>query len=193
MDETDEGLIARIQEGNHQAFSVLVHRHSDKFYALAWRLLMNEAEADDVVQEAFIKLWTQPDLFQVDKGYKFTTWFYRVVSNMALDRLRGRKKWVDPSILEYMQDQNQQADELYDEKQRQVHLEQAIRSLPERQRLALTLRLYEDLSVVEAAKVMGIGEKACESLLMRAKAGIRNHMNKFGLLAKAKEVRHEQS
>lgn len=184
MDETDEGLVGRIQKGDHQAFALLVRRHTDKFYGLAWRLLGNDAEADDVVQDAFLKLWAQPDLFRLDAGVKFTTWFYRVVSNMALDRLRGRKRWTGADVLEVMPDKRKLADQDYEEKDMQRHISQSISLLPERQKLALTLCFYEGLSVSETAGVIGVGEKAVESLLMRAKTGLRHDLIRRGIIKK---------
>lgn len=192
-EESDEGLVARIQSGDHQAFAILVRRHTDKFYGLAWRLLNNDAEADDVVQDAFLKLWVQPDLFRIDAGVKFTTWFYRVVSNMALDKLRGRKKWANADVLEAMADVTPLSDQRYEDKEMQKHIEQSIEILPERQKLALTLCFYEGVSVTEAAQVIGVGEKAVESLLMRAKSGLRNDLIRRGIIDHKAEDRHERT
>jgi len=196
MDETDEGLVGRIQKGDHQAFAVLVRRHTDKFFGLAWRLLGNDAEADDVVQDEFLKLWAQPDLFRADAGAKFTTWFYRVVSNMAMDRLRGRKRWTGAEILEDMADSGKISDQGYEEKEMQKHIQQSIGGLPERQKLALTLCFYQDVSVQDAATIIGVGEKAVESLLMRAKAGLRNDLIRRGVISpptNSPEDRHERT
>lgn len=192
-EDTDEGLVARIQKGDHQAFAILVKRHTDKFYALSWRLLSNHAEADDVVQDAFLKLWAQPDLFRLDAGVKFTTWFYRVVSNMALDKLRGRKKWMGADALEAMADSGKLSDQSYEDKEMQRHIEQSMAELPERQKLALTLCFYEGVSVAEAAQVIGVGEKAVESLLMRAKSGLRNDLMRKGVLKNPREDRYERT
>lgn len=192
-EDTDEGLVARIQKGDHQAFAILVKRHTDKFYGLSWRLLSNHAEADDVVQDAFLKLWAQPDLFRLDAGVKFTTWFYRVVSNMALDKLRGRKKWMGADALEAMADSSKLSDQSYEDKEMQRHIEQSMAELPERQKLALTLCFYEGVSVAEAAQVIGVGEKAVESLLMRAKSGLRNDLMRKGVLKNPREDRYERT
>lgn len=193
--DTDEGLVGRIQNGDHQAFAILVRRHTDKFFGLAWRLLGNDAEADDVVQDAFLKLWAQPDLFRADAGARFTTWFYRVVSNMALDRLRGRRRWSGPEMLEFMADTGTLSDQNYEEKEMQKHIEQSIAGLPERQKLALNLCFYEGVTLPEAARVIGIGEKAVESLLMRAKSGLRNDLIRRGIIPGRieKEGRHERT
>lgn len=193
IDESDEGLVERIQKGDHQAFALLVRRHTDKFYGLAWRLLNNHAEADDVVQDAFLKLWAQPGLFRQDAGVKFTTWFYRVVSNMALDRLRGRKRSAGANALEALPDTGKLSDQRYEDKEMQKHLQQSIDGLPERQKLALTLCFYEGISVQEAAHVIGVGEKAVESLLMRAKTGVRNDLIRRGIMPNLRENHHERT
>jgi RNA polymerase sigma-70 factor (ECF subfamily) len=171
MDDTDEGLALRIRNGDHQAFSILVRRHTDRFYGLAWRLLGNSAEADDVVQDAFLKFWTQPDMFRPEAGARFTTWFYRVVSNLALDRLRGRKRWKGDVDFDAMPDRAATADAVYENRQMQGHLEAAIHELPERQKLALNLCFYEGMSVRDAAEVIGVGEKAVEIIADARESG----------------------
>ncbi len=167
--------MARVQAGDHGAFSVLVQRHTQRFYACAYRLCHNAELSEDVVQEAFIKLWQRPDAWDAGKGAKFTTWFYRVVSNQAIDALRKVKAGHSGSdALESMADHNSDQHVDLELAQRQEQIERAISNLPERQKLALNLCFYEGLSNKEAADVMDVGVKALESLLMRAKAGLRD-------------------
>lgn len=199
-EDTDEDLMTHIRNGQHPAFAVLVKRHTDRFYGLAWRLLHNDAEADDVVQDAFLKLWAQPTLFRRETNVKFTTWFYRVVSNMALDKLRTRRRWAGDAPLEVMRDPAKGSDQAYEEKQMQQLVAQALDTLPERQKLALSLCFYEGLSVTEAGQIIGVGDKAVESLLMRAKAGLRDELKRRNIMqqparmaAQTAEVRHERS
>jgi len=75
----------------YDAFSVLVRRHNDRFYALAYRLLRNAQEAEDVVQDCFMKLWHKPYLWRGDKKTRFTTWFYAIVLNECRMRWRSAK------------------------------------------------------------------------------------------------------
>lgn len=166
-DIDDERLLSRIREGNHAAFAELVRRHSTRFYGLAYRYLGNRAEAEDAVQDAFVKLWERPEQWQPEKQAKFTTWFYRVVVNLCLDR---RKRITHLPILEDIyEDTSLPQDQALEQRQNQLRLEKEIRALPERQQTALNLCFYEDLSNQEAADVMGINLKALQSLLMRAK------------------------
>lgn len=178
----DVVLLERISQGDHQAFSMLVERHSDRFYGLAWRITSNDQDAEDVVQDAFLKLWNAPDMFDPDKGTKFTTWFYRIVSNMAIDHIRKRKKTVGTENFDWIEsDRAGQLDE-YNEQQEQALLEAAIQELPDKQKLALNLCFYEGLSNKEAAEVIGVGVKALESLLMRAKGKLKDNLLRKGVI-----------
>ena len=71
--------------GSHDAFAVLVQRHTERFYRLAYRYVQNREEAEDIVQDAFLKLWEDPGRWQPERNSKFTTWFYRIVVNLCLD------------------------------------------------------------------------------------------------------------
>lgn len=185
---SDEDLMARIQRGDHQAFATLVRRHSGMFYACAYRVSGNQDEAEDAVQEAFLKLWKNPSVWRADKGAKFTTWFYRVVVNTATDRLRKGKYYVAGSgdSLERMGSAALAQDEAMQANEEQEALESAIQALPERQKVALNLCFYEGLSNREAAEIMGVNIKALESLLMRAKNGLKEMLVSRGILERDK-------
>ncbi len=171
--DSDEGLMVRICGGDHQAFAVLVRRYTNMFFAAAYRMSGDAQEAEDVVQEAFLKLWRKPQAFDPMKGVKFSTWFYRVVTNMAIDHTRRRKWQGGAEMLDVMVDDTMLADGSLIEREQQGRLEKAIQDLPERQKVALNLCFYEGLSNKEAADILGVGVKALESLLMRAKAKLR--------------------
>lgn len=181
--EDDHGLMVRVQRGDHQAFSHLVQRHSGRFYAIAYRMLNNSAEAEDVVQDSFLKLWNKPQAWDAKKNAKFTTWFYRVVTNAAIDKARRRVKMVSgEKIIDFVADDRRNAEEQMYQDETQRVLEEAIQSLPDRQRAALNLCFYEGLSNKEAADILDVNLKALESLLMRAKAGIKDYMTRNGYL-----------
>lgn len=179
---SDEGLMALVVTGDHQAFSYLVRRHTKRFFAAAYRIVGDPTESEDIVQEAFLKLWDKPALWNPDKGAKFTTWFYRVVTNKALDAIRRRKPQSGPNVLETLPDGQDHAEDVAIQTQEGQVIESAIQSLPERQKLALNLCFYEGLSNKEAADVLDVGVKALESLLMRAKASLRTELVRKGLL-----------
>jgi RNA polymerase sigma-70 factor, ECF subfamily len=182
---SDEDLMILIQKEDHQAFAQLVRRHSTMFYACAFRVSGRQEEAEDAVQEAFLKIWQNPKIWQAGRGAKFTTWFYRVVVNTATDRLRKSVRFMPGAEpLETMSDTAALQDETLEQSEEQEFLEEAIQNLPERQKLALNLCFYEGLSNKEAAETLGVGLKALESLLMRAKAGLKSALQERGLLDK---------
>ena len=183
MDEmSDESLMALVIGGEHQAFAQLVRRHTQRFFGAAYRVVANASEAEDIVQEAFLKLWDRPERWNADKGAKFTTWFYRVVTNTALDAVRRRRPQAGADVLDGVADGGAAADEALAAGEEAQAVEQAVQSLPERQKMALNLCFYEGLSNKEAANVMDVGVKALESLLMRAKAAVRDDLTRKGLL-----------
>lgn len=181
-DISDEELVRRISEGDHGAFAQLVERHSKLFFTAAFRMVNNSEEAEDIVQDAYIKLWQKPQSFDASKGVKFTTWFYRVVTNLAIDATRKRKPQTNPDVLDVMADKAPLADEQLSENDQQAVLEEAIQRLPERQRAALNLCFYEGLSNKEAAEILDVGIKALESLLMRAKKTLKEDLGAQGLI-----------
>ena len=178
----DESLMALVAKGDHQAFACLVRRHTQRFFAAAYRVTANVTEAEDIVQEAFLKLWDKPQRWDAGKGAKFTTWFYKVVTNTAVDSVRRRKPQVGTEVLDHLTDHDQDTEGLMVQEQEAQVVEMAIQSLPERQKLALNLCFYEGLSNKEAAEILDIGVKALESLLMRAKASLRDDLTRRGYL-----------
>ena len=172
----DESLMRLIQQGDHGAFTEMVNRHSKRFYGIAYRSLFNKHDAEDIVQEAFLKLWGKSDLWNPHREAKFTTWFYRIVVNLCLDY--KRRKLTLP-LAEDMEsaDRMDGQEEMLNEKQRQEMLDRFIRELPERQQMALNLCFYEGLSNQEAADIMGVHIKALQSLIVRAKTTLKKRVN----------------
>jgi RNA polymerase sigma-70 factor, ECF subfamily len=176
IDDTDESLMRGIRSRSHQAFAVLVRRHTDRFFAASYRMCGNTAQAEDMVQDAFLKIWNRPDLWDEARGVKFTTWFYRILLNQNIDRIRKSKFMTgDDAVLAFVPDKAASPEQDTVAREEQRHIEDALAALPERQRTALTLCFYEGLSNADAAAAMGVKIKALESLLMRAKTGLREY------------------
>jgi RNA polymerase sigma-70 factor (ECF subfamily) len=177
-DKEDNELLALIQNGNGQAFALLVERHTARFYRLAYRYLQSKEAAEDVVQDAFVKLWENPALWQPERNSKFTTWFYRIVVNLSLDARKKRKPeaLADETLVA---DDREPVDEMMMRAQEQKMVEKEIAALPERQRTALNLCFDEGLTNQEAAEVMGINLKALQSLIMRAKTTLKERMKGY--------------
>ena len=177
-EKEDHELLALVQDGSHPAFAELVRRHTERYYRLAFRYLQNRAAAEDIVQDAFLKLWEDPHKWQPDKNTKFTTWFYRVVVNLCLD-WQKKKQPVELNEDMPLIDDREGADEAMQRKQQQIALEGAIAALPERQRTAINLCYDEGLSNQEAAEVMAINLKALQSLVMRAKTSLKERLKNY--------------
>lgn len=175
-DKDDTELLALIRDGSHSAFGALVQQHSERFYRLAYRYLQNREAAEDVVQDAFLKLWEDPGKWQPERNAKFTTWFYRVVANLCLDWQKKKRPLPLDETLPLV-DERETADQAMIRAEEQNILEKEIAALPERQRTALTLCFAEGLSNQEAAEVMELNLKALQSLIMRAKSTLKERLS----------------
>lgn len=175
---TDEELMLQVQAGNHNAFSILVRRHLNRFYGIAYRMTSDRATTEDLVQDSFLRLWERPDLWHAQLNVKFTTWFYRVIVNRCINFHKSAKPIeLLEDIVSIDNKPTQDKKMLMNE--RQLALEKAISALPPRQKAALNLYFYEGLSHQEAANIMGVRLKALQSLLMRAKDNLRNKLSDY--------------
>lgn len=185
VEQSDEELLdAILYDKDQNAFSDLVLRHSHRFYKLAWRMLSNDQDAEDVVQDAFVKLWRNPSAYNPDKGASFTTWFYKVVVNQCIDFRRRHKNIGHVDIDTVQLSDGTAADEVYESTEQSDYLEKAIQELPVRQKAALMLCFYEEMSNKEAAEILSVNVKALESLLMRAKSNLRSILKRNDILDK---------
>lgn len=182
IDDTDEGLIVKIRNGDNQAFTALVNKHNNGFYGLCYRMLGNGAEAEDVIQDSFLKIWKNPYGWNEKKNSKFTTWFYRVVINACNDVLRKRGRMVPDTMLSDFASDNISAYDNIENREKQMAVEKALGLLPSRQRIAIELCYYEGLKNKEAAYIMKINVKAIESLLSRGKSRLKDFMLREGFI-----------
>ncbi|MCE9625131.1 MAG: sigma-70 family RNA polymerase sigma factor [Deltaproteobacteria bacterium] len=160
---SDEDWARKAALGDHAAFSELVRKYSDRFFAVAYRLLRNGDEAEEIVQNAYLKFWQDPKKFNPQKNTKWSTWFYRVVVNACLDRLGKRGREVSQESFEIHPDAAPSVESNMAEREQHQALNKALGELPERQRAALTLCFWEGLSNQEAADVLGLRLKALQS------------------------------
>lgn len=169
---SDEALVAAVRNGDRQAFSALVSRHGLRFRGVATRVLHDISLAEEVVQDAFIKLWTKTDAFDPERA-RFTTWFHRVVVNRALDMKRRKSPEALPEGYD-IADAAPLADVSLEQNAQAAQLMKAIEELPDRQKTALTLSYLDGYSNNEAADIMALNIKAFESLLVRARTKMRD-------------------
>jgi len=164
---SDAALLARYAAGDQSAARTLTLRLAPRLLALARRMLGDPAEAEDVAQEAMLRLWRlAPDWREGEA--QVATWLYRVASNLCIDRLRRRRERTGEILPETADPAPAALDRLARE-DRAAALQAAIATLPERQRLALLLRHFEERSNPEIAATLDLSVEAVESLLARAR------------------------
>jgi RNA polymerase sigma-70 factor, ECF subfamily len=170
MDDSDEALMARVAGGDERAFQLLSRRHLPAMLGLARRILGNAAEAEDVAQEAFMRVWTHAPRWQ--PLAQFRTWLTRVVINLCLDRKR-RAPWVGLETAGDIADPERGAGEKAEDDERERMLAAAIEKLPVRQRSAIVLTYGDGMSNAQVAEVLDTSVSAVETLLVRAKQNLR--------------------
>jgi RNA polymerase sigma factor (sigma-70 family) len=171
MIDPDTDLVARAGQGDRNAAQALMARHLPKMLTVARRMLGNQAEAEDAVQDAFLKLWTHASRWQPGRAL-FETWLYRVVLNKCYDRLR-RKPAAKLDEAAEIADPAPAADQLLQGSAMAKEIETALAELPERQRAAIVLCHYQECGNIEAAEILGISVEALESLLSRGRRALR--------------------
>lgn len=170
QDASDETLLVLYANGDPSAARALTLRLTPKVFGHAYRVLGDRAEAEDVSQEALIRLWKQaPDWRQGEA--KVTTWLYRVVANLCTDRLRKGRGVALDAIPEPEDDAESPAEALQ-QKSRHQALQSALNALPDRQKQAVVLRHIEGMTNPDIARIMEIGVEAVESLTARGKRAL---------------------
>jgi RNA polymerase sigma-70 factor (ECF subfamily) len=174
-DALDHALMMAVGRRDHQAFSRLVERHYGWALGFTDRMLGARHEAEDLVQTAFLRVWR--GAAQWEPNAKFSTWLYRVLHNLCMDRLRARRtaasEPLDGEFVEALADEAPDGEERVLDLQRGARVRAALDRLPIRQRAALILCYYEERSQAEAAALLGVSEGALESLLSRGRTTLK--------------------
>ena len=179
---TDEALMARVRDGDQQAFALLVERHLPRAYAIAYRVLGQQADAEDAAQDAFTRVWTHARDWQAQRG-SFSTWLGRILVNASLDHARRQRpqRFISNAddVLAELTDPAASLDTAQGNEQQAAAIDQAVRRLPEQQRMAVVLCYFEEHSNPQAAQLMGLHVKALEGLLVRARKQLRGWLGKY--------------
>ncbi|HEX7800207.1 MAG TPA: RNA polymerase sigma factor [Asticcacaulis sp.] len=172
--DPDEILLERMARGDAAALSAFVARKTPRLMSLGRRLLGDSAEAEDVAQETLLRTWKQAADWLPGKA-RIDTWMHRVALNLCYDRLRRRRDTVRAEDVEIV-DSTPGPSARLEQAQASQRLQRALDALPERQKVAITLCYYQELSNIDAAKLMGVSIEALESLLARARRGLKGLM-----------------
>ena len=176
MATTDESLVNDLRAGDRRALRVLYERHAELVFRIAYRFTFDEEEARDITQSVFVTLLESARSYE--PRAKLTTWLYRVVVNRCLNhrsaaRVRRRVIGDDQDQLDRVPDSEEtRPDRLVDQARKTQRLREGLCQIPERQRLALTLKLFEELSYEEIAEIMGCSRSSVESLIFRARRSL---------------------
>jgi RNA polymerase sigma-70 factor, ECF subfamily len=178
MDATDvAAVLARARQGDSEAFSALVERHSRRAFQLAYRMTGNEQDAEDVVQESFIRAYKQLGRFEARAH--FATWLHRIVANCSVDLIRSRRSRHDHASTDDLAPLDQPETELPNPErlaasaQIQQSVATAMSELSPLERAAFTLRHYEGRSIAEIGKTLGLGTSATKHSVFRAVKKLR--------------------
>ena len=169
--DEDSELLDKLATGDEAAFRMLVERHIDRAYAIALRIVGNAADAEDVVQDTMLKIWSHRGRWQHGRA-KFSTWLYRVVSNRCID-LRRKPRTENVDAVPEVADKQPDASSVIERNEVTDLLESAMQRLPEQQRIAVILSYHENMSNGDIAEVMDTTVSAVESLLKRGRQQLR--------------------
>ncbi|HTH99472.1 MAG TPA: sigma-70 family RNA polymerase sigma factor [Acidisoma sp.] len=174
----DEMLILWSAQGDRRAFDEIVGRHGAFALRVASRVIPDKVIAEDVVQEAMVRAWSQAGRFDPGRA-QFRTWLYRIVVNLCIDQRRRIAPDQMPEDYDAI-DEGPGAEEMVAVRERDVALRAALGTLPARQRAVLTLVYDEGVSGAEAGRILGLSAKAVERLLARARDHLRERMRPYG-------------
>jgi RNA polymerase sigma factor (sigma-70 family) len=169
--DPDEDLVRRVGQGDPAAAQALVARKLPRVLGLAQRMLHDPAEAEDVAQEAMLRAWRQAPRWQAGKA-RFDTWLHRVALNLCYDRLRRRREIATDTPPD-RPDEGPAPDRGLLAAETGERVNAALARLPDRQREAIVLCHYQELTNIEAAALMEISVEALESLLSRGRRALR--------------------
>ncbi len=179
MDKRDEELMAAVAEGDLAAFRLIVERHQKPLINFISRYLGDRVAAEDVAQEVFLRVFKAANNYKPKA--KFKTWLFTIAANLCLNEIRSTRSkpafvdLSDATEAEYpvFAPDSFSPQKAAEKEELSAAVRKAIRSLPENQRVAILLRQYNELSYSEIGKIMGLSVSAIESLIQRARQGLK--------------------
>jgi RNA polymerase sigma-70 factor (ECF subfamily) len=183
--DLDVELMGRIREGDFAAFEQLIEIHQRSVIGTVAKMLGNPSEAEDIAQQVFIRVWKSAARYEPQA--KFTTWLFTITRNLVFNEVRRRQRKPTVSVQEreetthrVVEDvQGSSPDEDLLRSEMETAIDQAIEALPEKQRLAVVLRRYEEMPYEEIGVVLSMSVPAVKSLLFRARTQLKESLQKY--------------
>lgn len=180
--ETDNELVARVRAGDDEAFRLLVERHTRAIYRAAYRIVANAADADDVVQETFLRAYRAIDRY--DARASFTTWIHRIAINCSLDLIDSRKRRDarhsgDDEDLSAIASTAASPDRVVHSLEMQRAVASAMERLSGNERTAFVLRHFEGMPLEEIGQILGTQINATKNTVFRAVKKLREQLQPF--------------
>lgn len=184
VDNIENRLTKLALKGDQRAFAEIVELYKDKIYHLAYRMLSNRYEAEDIVQETFLRVYRNLDRY--DQNQKFSTWIYRIATNLCIDRLRKKKptysldaemndqEGMDGYSMIPSDNRTPESEALLSETQQIIY--QAIDSLPAKYKSVMILRYLQDLSLQEISDVLGMPVTTIKTRVHRGREFLRKKL-----------------
>jgi len=185
MDQLHVALMLKVKDGDTAAFERLVEIHRNSVIGTVAKMLGNPAEAEDIAQQVFIRVWKSAVRYEPQA--KFTTWLFTITRNLVFNEVRRRKRKPAVSM-----DEREEEFHLMETDHRTVSpdlsllhgelekaIDDAVAALPEKQRMAVILRRYEEMSYEEIGKVLGTTVPAVKSLLFRARTQLKESLKDY--------------
>ncbi len=191
MRTSDEELMTRCRNGDMSAFELLVIRYKDLMINYIHRCICDYHRAEDLAQETFIRVLRSARTYE--PKCQFKNWIYLIATNLCRNEVRNRHRrntaFLDDLVAEgedvnyssLMRDVSYLPDELYEKKEQQLMIRQALNLLPENQRIALNLVTYQDLRYDEIAEIMNCSVSAVKSLIHRARQNMKSLLIEVGI------------
>jgi RNA polymerase sigma-70 factor (ECF subfamily) len=175
-------LMMRVREGDAAAFEKLVNLHQRAVIGTVARMLNNVDDAHDIAQQVFVRVWRSAARYEASA--KFTTWLFTIAKNLVFNEIRRRNRKREVSMDEQQDDHHrehtaparQNPDTVVQQGELEAAIDRAIQSLPDKQRLAVSLRRYEDMPYEEICEILGMSLSAVKSLLFRARNDLKEKL-----------------
>jgi RNA polymerase sigma-70 factor (ECF subfamily) len=178
--ETDLDLMLRVRDGDAASFETLLCRYRLPLVGYFWRMVHDQGLAEDLAQEVFLRVYRSRERYQPEA--RFTTWLYRIATNLALNAIRDRKDEVSESVqndvddgpvVEWFVDPQPTVEQRLIQGDRERLIREAVETLPENQRAAVILHKYQEVDCRQIAGILRVSESAVKSLLFRAYESLR--------------------